>query len=64
MAGRRAKPKAKPSKGYKRLSYSHLLDETVGCADMLLLEAVAEGDLVENLKKRYNAGEIYVSRVE
>ena len=45
----------------KSLRYSHLLDEMVGCGDMVLLEPLTEENLVENLKLRYNSGEIYVS---
>ena len=41
--------------------YSHLLEEMVGCGDMVLLEPLSEETLVENLRTRYQNGEIYVS---
>jgi myosin-1 len=43
----------------KKLRYSHLLDEMVGCGDMVLLEPLTEESLLENLKMRYDSGEIY-----
>ena len=42
--------------------YSHLLDETIGCGDIVLLDPLTEDNLIENVRKRYNSGEIYVSR--
>ena len=45
----------------RKEQYSHLLDEMVGCGDMVLLEPLTEGNIIENLKKRYAAGDIYVS---
>lgn len=45
----------------RKEQYSHLLDEVVGCGDMVLLEPLTEGNVIENLKKRYDAGDIYVS---
>jgi myosin heavy subunit len=45
--------------GAKKLRYSHLLDEMVGCGDMVLLEPLTEESLLENLKMRYDSGEIY-----
>ncbi len=47
----------------RKEQYSHLLDETVGCGDMVLLEPLTEERLIDNLKLRYKAGEIYVSAV-
>lgn len=47
--------------GAKRLRYSHLLEEMVGCGDMVLLEPLTEENLLQNLKTRYENGEIYVS---
>ena len=60
MSGRKKKDQGKGS-GLRREQYSHLLDEMVGCGDMVLLEPLTEESLVENLKKRYDSGEIYVS---
>ena len=48
--------------GAKKLRYSHLLDGMVGCGDMVLLEPLSEDSLIENLKTRYESGEIYVSQ--
>lgn len=45
----------------RKEQYSHLLDETVGRGDMVLLEPLTEDGLIENLRIRYKAGEIYVS---
>ena len=47
--------------GAKNLRYSHLLEGMVGCGDMVLLEPLTEESLLENLKTRYDSGEIYVS---
>ena len=44
----------------RKEQYSHLLDEMVGCGDMVLLEPLTEENIIENLKKRYAAGDIYV----
>lgn len=44
----------------RKEQYSHLLDEMVGCGDMVLLEPLTEENIMENLKKRYAAGDIYV----
>ena len=44
----------------RKEQYSHLLDEMVGCGDMVLLEPLTEDNIIENLKKRYAAGDIYV----
>ena len=52
----------RPSPG--REQYSHLLDEMSGCGDMVLLEPLTEDSLVENLRTRYESGEIYVSKRE
>lgn len=40
--------------------YSSLLDEMVGKGDMVLLDPLSEDAVLENLKKRYTAEEIYV----
>lgn len=40
--------------------YSSLLDEMVGKGDMVLLDPITEDTIIENLKKRYTAKEIYV----
>lgn len=40
--------------------YSSLLDEMVGMGDMVLLDPITEDSVIQNLKKRYLAGEIYV----
>ena len=45
----------------RKEQYSHLLDEMVGCGDMVLLEPLTEENIIENLRKRYTAGDIYVS---
>lgn len=47
----------------KRLRYSHLLEGMIGCGDMVLLEPLTEENLLENLRMRYEAGEIYVSGI-
>ena len=57
----KAKAKTEKNEGAKSLRYSHLLDEMVGCGDMVLLEPLTDESLVENLKTRYASGEIYVS---
>ena len=44
----------------KRKSSVHLLDNKVGCSDMVLLDPLSEDSLIKNLKARFNAGEIYV----
>ena len=44
----------------RKEQYSHLLDETTGRGDMVLLEPLTEDGLIENLKVRYKAREIYV----
>lgn len=41
--------------------YMSVLDEEVGRGDMVLLDPITEDNILENLKKRYTAGEIYVS---
>ena len=45
----------------RREQYSHLLDEMVGCGDMVMLDPLSEETLMENLRKRYKGGHIYVS---
>ena len=47
----------------RKEQYSHLLDEMVGCGDMVLLEPLTEENIIENLKTRYAAGDIYVSPI-
>ena len=42
-------------------SFSSVLEETNGCADMVLLEEITLGSIVQNLKTRYDSGGIYVS---
>lgn len=62
MAGARRVHRAAPAP--PRLHrYSHLLDEMIGCGDMVLLEPLTEEGLLMNLKQRYESGEIYVSIV-
>ena len=46
--------------GVRSRRYSHLLEEMVGCGDMVLLEPLSEQSLLENLRIRYENGEIYV----
>ena len=41
--------------------YSSLLDEIVGCGDMVLLDPITIETVLRNLKLRYQAKEIYVS---
>jgi len=43
----------------RREQYSHLLDEMVGCGDMVMLEPLSEETIIENLRKRYESGNIY-----
>ena len=45
----------------RKEQYSSLLDEMVGRGDMVLLDSITEEGILENLKKRYKEGEIYVS---
>lgn len=45
----------------RREQYSHLLDEMVGCGDMVMLEPLSEETIIDNLRKRYESGNIYVS---
>lgn len=62
MAGTRARRVHRAAPAPPRLHrYSHLLDEMVGCGDMVLLEPLTEEGLLMNLKQRYETGEIYVS---
>jgi len=44
--------------------YASLLDEMVGRGDMVLLDPISEDKIIENLKIRYDAKEIYVSSDE
>jgi myosin-1 len=39
--------------------YSSLLDEIVGCGDMVLLDPITMDTVVDNLKQRYRAREFY-----
>ena len=51
---REKKKKGKSSRPMspRKEQYSHLLDETVGCGDMVLLDPLSEGNMMENLKRR------------
>lgn len=60
----KAKAAASSNGGAKKLRYSHLLDEMVGCGDMVLLEPLTEESLLDNLKTRYESGDIYVRELE
>jgi len=44
------------------VSYTSLLDEIVGCGDMVLLDPPSQDKVVENLKLRYKEKDIYVSQ--
>lgn len=44
----------------RKEQYSSLLDEMVGKGDMVLLDPITDDTIIENLKKRYTAEEIYV----
>lgn len=47
---------------YKHLDMSSsTLDNIVGVSDMCLLEPVTEDNFIENLKIRFDEGQIYVS---
>lgn len=59
----RSKPKKLHDKG-DGVSYSSLLDEIVGCGDMVLLDPLTEDKVVENLKLRYSKKDIYVRTVD
>ena len=62
-----SEPEGKEGKSLRRSvsprkeQYSSLLDEMVGKGDMVLLDPITEDAIIENLEKRYTAGEIYVS---
>ena len=45
----------------KTTGSGHLLDTSVGCSDMVLLDPLTVENMVKNLQDRYKAGEIYVS---
>ena len=45
----------------KTTGSGHLLDTSVGCSDMALLDPLTVENMVKNLQDRYKAGEIYVS---
>ena len=40
---------------------THIMDNVVGCTDMVLLHPLDEDSVIKNIKLRFNAGEIYVS---
>lgn len=40
---------------------AHIMENVVGCTDMVLLDPLHEDNLIKNLRMRFNAGEIYVS---
>lgn len=61
LRNKKTKEAGSSNGGAKKLRYSHLLDEMVGCGDMVLLEPLTEENLLDNLKTRYDSGEIYVS---
>lgn len=58
---KKAEKSLKRSVSTRQDQYSSLLDETVGKGDMVLLDSLTEENILENLKIRYSAGEIYVS---
>ncbi len=45
----------------RKEQYMSLLDEMAGQGDMVLLDPITEDSILQNLNKRYTAGEIYVS---
>ena len=47
----------------RKEQYTSLLDEVAGRGDMVLLDPITEDNVVNNLKKRYEAGEIYVRNI-
>ena len=51
----------KSASSHSTSSYVYSLESMVGCSDMVLLDPLTEDSLVQNLKQRYDAGEIYVS---
>ncbi|XP_019849639.1 PREDICTED: unconventional myosin-Ia [Amphimedon queenslandica] len=51
--------KKKLSKKKKTTGSGHLLDTSVGCSDMVLLDPLTVENMVQNLQERYRAGEIY-----
>ena len=66
--GRKATPSGKGEEKSLRRSisprkeqYMSLLDEMVGQGDMVLLDPITEDSILQNLNKRFVAGEIYVS---
>ena len=64
--GRDEKDKKQPRKrpGSARSDgYTSILEEMVGMGDMVLLEEITEDSIIQNLKKRYAAGEIYVCKI-
>ena len=60
MAASSSRNKLKRSVSPRSEQYSHLLDEMVGCGDMVLLDPVTEDTLIDNLKRRYTCSHIYV----
>ncbi len=63
VAQKKSEKSLRRSVSPRKEQYSHLLDESVGRGDMVLLEPLTEEGVIENLKLRYKAGEIYVSAV-
>ena len=45
----------------KKYDGRSIMDDMVGVSDMVLLDPLTEDKLMENLEKRFKAGEIYVS---
>lgn len=60
--GKGSKRKRRPS-SKKKYDGRSVMDDMVGVSDMVLLDPLTEDALVENLEKRFKAGEIYVSVV-
>ena len=56
--GKGSKKRRMSKKNYDGRS---IMDDTVGVSDMVLLDPLTEDKLMENLEKRFRAGEIYVS---
>ena len=42
---------------------THIMDDVVGCTDMVLLDPLDEDNVIKNIKARFNAGEVYVCSV-
>lgn len=45
----------------KKYDGRNIMDDMVGVSDMVLLDPLTEDKLMENIEKRFKAGEIYVS---